>query len=409
MDKHKIKKIAIILALILTVQVIGLCCVSAVNAGSLSRRASDKVSADDSTSRSASLITWLNDKIYYANYNRSRWLYELMTAAGYEVDANKNNGPAIFGLALRYDIVDHYGSDDILSPLDRRFVCSTLVRALDYPSRDIGYLADVKSDEGYMSTAAYFGYFIPDFNNMIHPDKAVTNAEYDSLLKELERYRMLKGKRALSFGDSIMYGTGNDGEGMSEMTAIKYGMTCNDYAVPGATMGECKDRGHIPDQIRKAHTGKKTADVILINGGTNDINHTSLGKLTKGFDMDKTSEKDYTGGFERTLWMLDKYWKGVPVIYVRAHNMDLGDDSRERKYGERAMEIALKWNIIAVDLYKDSGLDTEDPAMRARYTYVNPYTNYTCDSIHPNAVGYAKFYLPPIAQKLDKVFNKEAS
>ena len=407
MKKRNNKRIAIILSLILTVQVIGLCCVSAVNADSLSRVTSDAGRVQGSLTRSKGAVSWLYDKIYYASYNRSRWLYELMTAAGYDVKADKNNGPAIFGEALEHGIVDRYGSDDILSPPDRRFVCSTLVNALDYPSRDIGYLADVKPDEGYMSTAAYFGYFIPDFNNMIHPDRAVTNAEYDSLLTELRRYRTLKGKQALSFGDSIMYGTGNDGEGMSEMTAIKYGMTCTDYAVPGATMGESKERGHIPDQIRKAHTDKKTADVIFLNGGTNDINHTPMGELTKGFDMDKTSEKEFTGGFERTLWMMNNYWHGVPVIYVRAHNMKLGDEPRERKYGERAMEITLKWNISALDLYSDSGLNTEDPAMCSRYTYVNPFSEYTCDSIHPNAVGYAKFYLPPIADKLDKIFEKE--
>lgn len=407
MKKRINKKIAIMISLILAVQIIGLCLASDFNAGTKTR---SRGSADTAYQVSAgkNAISWINDKIYYATYNRSRWLYELMTAAGYEVNANKNDGAAIFGLALRYGIVDRYGSDDILLPPDRRFVCSTLVRALDYPSRDVGYLADIKADEGYMQTAAYFGFFLPDFNNMMHPDKAVTNAEYDRLLKELERYRTLKGKQALSFGDSIMYGSGNDGEGMGELTAIKYGMTCTDYAVPGATLGECKDRGHIPDQIRKARDQKKTADVIFINGGTNDINHTSFGSLTKGFDMEKTSEKEYTGGFERTLWMIGKYWKDVPVIYVRSHNMDLGDDSREHKYGERAMEIALKWNISAVDLYSDSGLNTEDPAMRNRYTYVNPYADYICDSIHPNAVGYAKFYLPPIAEKLDKLFYKEA-
>jgi hypothetical protein len=88
--------------------------------------------------------------------------------------------------------------------------------------------------------------------------------------------------------------------------------------------------------------------------------------------------------------------------------MDLGEDSRERRYGERAMEIAMKWNVSSVDLYSDSGLDTEDPAMCNRYTYANPYADYICDSVHPNAVGYAKFYLPPIAEKLDKLFYKEA-
>ena len=401
------KKLIVIIAAVLTAQIISLCFISVVYAGESSR---SSVAAPDKTAVSAGVKneSWINDKIYYVTNNRSLWLYELMTAAGYSVGADKSDGIAILGLAKSYGIIDSYSREDICSPLTRRFVCSTLVRALGYPKRSVGYLADVKAGEEYMSTAAYFGYFLPDFNDRVYPDKAVSQTEYDKLLAELSRYRLLKGKRALSFGDSIMYGAGNDGEGVSEITAIKYGMTCIDYAVSGATFGECKGRGHIPDQLRKAHDKKRAADVILLDGGTNDVNHTSFGKLTNGYDMSKTSEKEYTGAFEKTLWLLDSYWKGVPVIYIRAHNMMIGDEDKEKKYGERAMEIASKWHINAIDLYSFSGMNTEDAAMRNRYTYINPLTDYTCDSIHPNAIGYAKFYLPPVADILTKLFDKEA-
>ena len=389
----------------ITVLAFVLCCVSVAYAGE-SAAAVNRFSI--SANGDLSSEKWINEKIYNASHNRGRWLYELMSAAGYGVSTDKSNGSAIFEQARVYGIIDDYTSEDSYLPLNRRFVCSTLVRALGYPYRNMGYIADIVPGESYMSTAAYFGYFLPDFNNMVYPDKAITDSEYENLLTELSRYHALKGKCALSFGDSIMYGTGNDGEGISEITAIKYGMTCYDFAVPGATFGQSKGRGHIPDQIRSAYKKYKTADVILLNGGTNDVNHTNLGKISSGYDMEKTSENDYTGAFERSLWLIKKSWKDVPIIYIRAHNMELGEDAVERRFGERAMDIAGKWKINAIDLYSDSGLNTEDPTMCSRYTYINPNDHYICDSIHPNAMGYAKFYLPPVAQALDTLFGEEA-
>ena len=403
------KKWVIAIALILAVLTVVLCCIFAVNA-SESRRASDLRSGSVRSFESKNGINsvgWLNNKLIEASHNRVRWLYELMSAAGLEVSVDKSDGTAILKLAESYGIIDSYTEKDMYMPLSRRYVGFTMTRALGYPDLDAGYIADISADESYMSAMAYLGYFLPDFNDRIYPGKKVTAAEFDALLKELELYRAFSGKSVLSFGDSIMYGTGNGGEGLSDMIAMKYGMTCADYAVPGATFGLSSGRGHIPDQIRKAYSQRVTADIILINGGTNDMNHTAFGNLSEGYDMSRAYEKDYTEAFERSLWMLRPYWRGTPVVYIRAHNMDLGEDSNERKYGERGLEIASKWNISSVDLYSNSGLNTEDPAMCGRYTYLNPSTGYTCDAIHPNAVGYAKFYLPPTVGAMEPLLREE--
>ena len=404
------KRLNVVIAMLLTAQVIAMCCVSVVYATESKGHVTARPSGIQTYSfmNSGNYTGWLYNKINTVSHNRVRWLYELMTAAGFDVDADKSNGVKVLEQARRYGIINVYSEDDIYLPITRRFVGYTMVKAFDYPYLNAGYIADISDAEGYMSTMAYFGYFLPDINDNIHPDSAVTNEEYDRLMTELDRYRRLKGKSVLSFGDSIMYGTGNGGEGISDMIAIKYGMSCTDYAVPGATFGESSGRGHIPDQIRKAYSQGRTADIILINGGTNDMNHTAFGNITDGYDMSKTSEKPYTEAFERSLWMLGTYWRYVPVIYIRAHNMELGEDANERRYGERAMEIAEKWSINAIDLYNDSGMNTEDKAICSRYSYLNPSTGMTCDSIHPNAIGYAKFYLSPVAQTMDEIFSGEA-
>ncbi len=401
----KIPIIAAAVLLTLVITVLG--CVSAVSASS-SRRASNAQTAlisADSADKNTSYAGWLNNRIQQASHNRVKWLGELLKATGHEVTGR---GDDILRQAYDLGWIPAYSMTDMYMPLSRRYVGYTMTRALDYPESYAGYIADITKDESYMSTMAYLGYFIPDINNEIHPGATITSEEFDALCGELDRYSRLKGKSILSFGDSIMYGSGNGGEGISDMIAVKYGMLCTDYAIPGATFGICDEKEHIPDQIRKAYAAHKTADIILINGGTNDVNHTALGEMKSGFDMSRRSEKELSGAFERSLWLLRTYWRNTPVIYIRAHNMELGDDKKEKIYGDRCMEIAEKWSVRAVDLYNDSGLNTEDASMRSRYTYLNPYTGYTCDAIHPNAIGYAKYYLPLITKAADAELTEEA-
>ena len=331
-------------------------------------------------------------------YSRGRWLSDLMILSG-KADRQENpTAQSIVEQAKSCGILSRYDDEDLSQPLDRRFVARTMVKAMGYKNRSVGYLADVSSLDSDLATMAYYGYFLPDVNFMMHPDALVTSTEYEALLKELDRFRQLRGKTILSFGDSIMYGAGNGGEGIADMLAEKYGMTAADYAVSGAAIGIREGRGHIRDQLKSAISDKVQPDVILLNGGTNDMNWLELGEIGTGFDMSQREEEDFTGGLEKTFWSIKNTWKNVPVIFIRAHNMDWGDDLKERLFGQQALQVAAKWGVRSVDLY--SVLNTEDTDTAARYTFINADTENLADSIHPNAVGYAKFYLPAVAEKL---------
>lgn len=401
------KRLCIIIALILTVQTICLCCVSV--AFSAERKTADASGVRLSDETPDSYVAFFNEKVYSATHNRARWLYDLMSYTDPDLSLDRADVGSLYAEAKRRGILGGYTVDDLYEPLERRFAADTLCRALQYPHRRAGYLADVSSVEYYMADMAYYGYFLPDVNYRMHPDAAVTPDEYASLLTELSRYQLLHGKRVLSFGDSIMYGAGNGGEGIADMLAEKYGMTVSDYSVSGATMGVSKGRSHIPDQVRKAAAAKEKADIILLNGGTNDMFATALGQIKDGFDREKAGEDDYSGGFEKTMWLLQKTYADVPVVYVRCHNMKLVSAEREERFGERGVEIAAKRNAATVDIYSESGLNTEDPAQSARYTYLDPDKGYVSDAIHPTAIGYAKFYLPLISQTVVQRFSKEAS
>lgn len=403
---HKRNKWILLLAALFTVQAICLCCVSVAYAGSASALSKPDVTVKADAVQNNSPADWFSEKVYNATHTRSRWLYDLMSASGEEPSVSPGDGQAVFSLAKQRGIISSYSAGEPYQPVDRRFVAKTLVKALGYKNRVLGYLADVTAADRDLATVSYYGWFLPDINYKLFPEAEITPAEYDSLLEELSRCKLLRGKRVLSFGDSIMFGAGNSGEGVSDMIADKYGMICFDFAVSGASMGRCDGRGHIADQVRKAVSEKRQADVILLNGGTNDVNHTKLGELNSGFNMSDIKEDTFTDGFEKTMWLITNNWKNVPVIYIRAHNMDIGSDAREELVGERGVAVAGKWKAGIADLYTDSLMNTEDPLTRNRYTYLEPAT-HCCDSVHPTAVGYAKFYLPPVSRLLTDIFTDE--
>lgn len=351
---------------------------------------------------------WFKDGVFAGAYNRTQWLYELMSAIGDTSEISRYDSEAVFERAKERGVIGSYSENEFFLSVDRRFAAQTIVNALGYPERSIGVISDIGSDDSALSTLAYYGYFPLDSNDQIYPEATVTPDEFDSLLSQLRLYRQLSGKNVLSFGDSIMHGCGNSDRPFSQLIAEKYGMSCYDYSADGSTMGSYTGKPHIADQVRKAISYHHQPDIILIDGGTNDMYRgVELGSIKSGFDMSNANENTFSGGFEKALWLIRNTWDDVPVIYIRVHNMNLGVDSRERSFGERGISIAEKWNVGGVDLYNGCSMNTEKEYYRNRYTYLNPDHNYVHDSIHPNALGYATFYVPSIEKMISYTFNEQ--
>ncbi|WP_407383764.1 SGNH/GDSL hydrolase family protein [Ruminococcus sp.] len=396
------KRIWIIALLLLASILITLLSVVVVDA---TERAAKKIPPAGSTAQKTSDGERLQKQLDQALLNRSRWLYDLMKLSGKAQPEDSANPQRIYEQACACGIIDKNETQDMYLPLERRFVAKTMVKALGYKRRSPGYLADVVAADSDMETMAYYGYFLPDGNAMIHPESKLTAQEYDALIDALTLYQSLKGKTLLTFGDSIMYGSGNQGEGIADMFGDKYGMTVHDYSVPGSTMGIREDRGHIRDQVLRAAIERIHPDLILINGGTNDMYNLPLGVLSTGFEKAMASESDFTEGMEKTLWSIRQNWRKTPVVYLRMHNMNFGSDTKERQFGERAMAVAEKWSIRTVDVFNDSEMNAEDAATCNRYTYLKTSEGYVCDSVHPNALGYAKFYLPLLSEAVTSEFK----
>lgn len=291
------------------------------------------------------------------------------------------------------------------APLTRRSAAQILMKCLGYKARNAVALSDAGDDTALL-TIAYYGWFLPDDADRIHPDAVITADEYGRLITEVQRYAQLRGKRILAFGDSIMAGKGNDYHGIARMTAEKYGMSCISYAISGATLSHCANkRYHIFDQISAGQSDGATGDVILLNGGTNDLSLLSANSTIDRFDPSAPAESDLAQGLNAILKQITQTWKDIPVIYVRAHDLTGVSDTLERQVGECCLDIAAGYHAAIVDIYSDTELNMDNTVMCDRFTLYDSVKRRH-DGIHPNALGYAEYYLPLVGEKLSEAADR---
>ncbi len=221
----------------------------------------------------------------------------------------------------------------------------------------------------------------------------------------------IKGKNLLVFGDSIMYGSGNNGFGVGEYLARDCGAEVKKYCVGGARVGFYEGKNWMVEQVRRAVNERAQADVIVFNGFTNDC-HTdesgncdvSLGEVSDGLEVADIfalgrGDADFSRCFESILSAFKTYFANAKLLFVRPHRMGKRGEAEQVKYGERAKELCRKWGIAVCDLYTDSGLDTFIAEHRDKYTNDSYGTGHG-DCTHPNSSGYEKFYMPLIEKAI---------
>jgi hypothetical protein len=222
----------------------------------------------------------------------------------------------------------------------------------------------------------------------------------------------LKDKKLLVFGDSIMFGSGNNGYGVCEYLTADLKMNGKKYAIGGARVGFKEGKSWLIDQINLALEEKAEADYIIFDGFTNDCNiaegatlpDVPLGEISvgySGFDIKavKRENSNFSNCFEEAVCAFLTYFPKAKILFVRPHNMGRRDDKLQKLYGERALEICKKWGIPYVDLYSESGLNTFIPVHRDMFT-CDSYGWGRGDCTHPNALCYELKYMPLIESKL---------
>jgi hypothetical protein len=222
----------------------------------------------------------------------------------------------------------------------------------------------------------------------------------------------LQNKTVLILGDSIMYGSGNNGFGVGEYLEKDLDMKCIKYAVGGARVGYREGKNWMVEQVRAIIQDGVEADYILFDGFTNDCNQDHpedapdipLGEISKGyapqdiFEIEKENTT-FSGCFESILYALSIHFPQAKMLFIRPHNMGRRDDVLQRQYGERALAILRKWGIAYVDLYSECGMNTFLPTHRDLFTN-DSYGWGRGDCTHPNSFGYEQKYMPLIEAKI---------
>ena len=218
------------------------------------------------------------------------------------------------------------------------------------------------------------------------------------------------GKNLVVFGDSIMYGSGNNGFGVGEYLKKDLGFKLYKYCIGGARTGWHEGKSWIVEQVCTAVNDKIPADYIVFNGFTNDCNMTDgvncdvpLGDMSDSapqdiFEINK-QHTTFSGCFEAIVCAFRKYFPQAKLLFVRPHRMGRRGEKEQILYGERAVELCKKWGVAVCDLYELSGLDTFLPEHRDKYTN-DSYGLGMGDCTHPNAAGYEEKYMPVIEKAL---------
>ena len=352
---------------------------------------------------------------------RAEWLKLLLNKLDYDI-ATDNNGEYThfsdiafsdygdyFITAMNNGIVEKDSNVTSFGPycaVTRQYVSTSLVNAVGYTEEYKLSCSDYKNidDKTQVATVVYLGYLELDENNCFDPYGRVTDEQVEYILSELDILKELKGKTVMSFGDSIMHGDGNNYIGIAELLEDRYLMSAVDYSMGGSTFGKVCDREQICAQISNAIENNETADIILVNGGTNDMRKVSPGVVSNGYEYQDLEINDFCPGMEYAMGLFKDNYPDTPVLYVRAHDMVYGIERNELHFGKLALDICEKWGVEVADIFNDTEFNCHDEYLRSVYT-AHTESRPNGDSIHPNKLGYYEFYLPLISEKTIELLN----
>lgn len=210
----------------------------------------------------------------------------------------------------------------------------------------------------------------------------------------------LKGKILYGEGDSIMEGAGFVG-GFLKMIANKYSMNSHNIGVGGATIatGTTWSNGGNRHWISKSIEGlDKNCDFLMVEGSVNDYyNNVPLGEVSVGYRDSKIefNTTNFAGAMEYLCMVLVTEFKGIDSVFILPHRINRIDYTTNtlgltyQEYRDVAKAVCRKYGVDLIDLGERSGLVTYWLDNKTKYTDKS-------DGLHPNELGYAEFYLPPL-------------
>lgn len=213
-----------------------------------------------------------------------------------------------------------------------------------------------------------------------------------NIFKENPANKNLEGTY-LFFGDSICYGAGSPGGYARKIAENNPKMTYINHGISGATVAKRTTRSD--SVLEQVENSNDNPDYIILEGGVNDawVSDVVLGTYdVNSYETNNLDVNTYSGALETLFNNVQNKWHNVPIFFIIPHNMDVVNT---KAYMDRAVELCQKWSIILIDLRKLSGLNVYNDY--AKTTYTN-----NGDGVHPNELGYVKYYIKPIANILSQ-------
>ena len=265
-----------------------------------------------------------------------------------------------------------------------------LIEFYDNPNNVCESIKCDKDNTHYIKLSFNKGFFDSKINSLTYGNQIPSKIKENKI--ELKNSNVLEGKHIVGFGDSIVYGAGNNGYGIADIIAENNNMTYENKAVGGATILKRTDN-NIPKQIEE-YVG--TPDYIVLDGYINDCTFTDvltvLGDISPYYGA-TFDDSTIIGQFETMLRDLLTKFHTAKIVYVCVHHMASRDDAKVKVVHEKIISACKKWSIPVVDLYEEGQLNTTITVHKEKYTDNQ-------DSTHPNRLGYDLFYIPKIETKL---------
>jgi lysophospholipase L1-like esterase len=203
------------------------------------------------------------------------------------------------------------------------------------------------------------------------------------------------GKKIAFLGDSITEGYGLCGDLDSRydnVTANALGALALNYGISGTRLAH-QTKASATAREDMCFSGRlflmdKTADAVVVYGGTNDYGH---GDAPFGTLTDNT-HATYMGAVRYIMENLRREYAGRPIVFLAPARRN-GDESvyfRQTEnpnarpliaYVDAIKKIAAEYDIPVLDLYRDLGIDPNRAEDREAYAP---------DGLHFNAKGHAR-------------------
>lgn len=206
----------------------------------------------------------------------------------------------------------------------------------------------------------------------------------------------LKGKKINFLGDSITEGHGTkcSEEIFMNVMAREEGLAeARNYGIGGTRIA--RQRGTNPEKVvavwdqdfcSRVEQMDPDADAVVVFGGTNDFGH---GDAPLGHFADRTPDTFYGAMHTLCISLIEKYPDAVIVFMTPLHRLTeytrtcnefgVRNDSTLEDYVNIISEVCAYYGIPVLDLFRNSGMQPEVPALKQKYMP---------DGLHPNGNGH---------------------